>query len=168
MRNLENAVLVFFFLAYFTLYNRIQFHPSHQNWFKWILYETGANYTEWSKPERKTPIRYTNKHIYMEFRKMVTITLYVRQQKRHRCIEQCFGLCGRGQGWNDLGEWHLNMYIIICETNCQSRFDAWDRVLGAGALGWPRGMGWRWVQDGEHMYTHGRFKSMYGKTNTIL
>ena len=23
----------------------------------------------------------------MEFRKMVTITLYVRQQKRHRCIE---------------------------------------------------------------------------------
>ena len=30
--------------------------------------------------------------------------------------------------------------------NCQSRFDAWYRVLGAGALGWPRGMvrGRRW------------------------
>ena len=27
-------------------------------------------------------------HIYMEFRKMVTITLYARQQKRHKCIEQ--------------------------------------------------------------------------------
>ena len=26
-------------------------------------------------------------HIYMEFRKMVTITLYARQKKRHRCIE---------------------------------------------------------------------------------
>ena len=25
-------------------------------------------------------------------------TLYVRQQKRHRCIEQYFGLCGRGRG----------------------------------------------------------------------
>ena len=25
--------------------------------------------------------------------------------------------------------------------------------------------GVRGVQDGEHMYTHGRFKSMYGKTN---
>ena len=25
---------------------------------------------------------------------MVTITLYARQQKRHRCIEQSFGLCG--------------------------------------------------------------------------
>ena len=24
------------------------------------------------------------------------------------------------------------------------------------------------VQDGEHIYTHGGFKSMYGKTNTIL
>ena len=33
-----NTVLVFFFLAYFTLYNRLQFHPSHQNWFKCILF----------------------------------------------------------------------------------------------------------------------------------
>ena len=109
--------------------------------------ETGAYYTEWSKPERKTPIQYTNTHthtyiyIYMEFRKMVTITLYVRQQKRHRCIEQSFGLCGRGWGWDDLGEWHWNTYIIICEMNLQSRFDAWYRMLGAGALGWPSGIG---------------------------
>ena len=44
---------------------------------------------------------------------MVTITLYVRQQKRYRCIEQSFGLCGRGRGWDDLGEWHCNMYNII-------------------------------------------------------
>ena len=43
---------------------------------------------------------------YMEFRKMVMITLYARQQKRHRCIAQSFGLCGRGRGWDDLGEWH--------------------------------------------------------------
>ena len=27
-------------------------------------------------------------HIYMEFRKMIMITLYARQKKRHRCIEQ--------------------------------------------------------------------------------
>ena len=26
----------------------------------------------------------------------------------------------------------------------------------------------RGIQDGEHMYTHGRFMSIYGKTNTIL
>ena len=31
----------------------------------------------------------------MEFRKMVMITLNVRQQKRHRCIEQSFGLWER-------------------------------------------------------------------------
>ena len=34
-------------------------------------------------------------HIYGIFWKMVMITLDVRQQKRHRCIEQSFRLCGR-------------------------------------------------------------------------
>ena len=34
----------------------------------------------------------------MEFRKTVTITLYVRQQKRQRCIEQSFGSVGEGEG----------------------------------------------------------------------
>ena len=81
-------------------------------------------------------------HIYMEFRKMVTITLYVRWQKRHRSIEQSYGLCGRGRGLDDLGEWHWNMYNIICEMKHQSKFDAWYRMLRAGALGWPRGMVW--------------------------
>ena len=28
--------------------------------------------------------------------------------------------------------------------------------------------GGMWVQDGEHMYTHGGVMSMFGKTNTIL
>ena len=83
----------------------------------------------------------------MEFRKMVAITLYTRQQKRHWCIEQSFGLCGRGRGWDDLGEWHWNMYIsniwhIIYETSHQSRFNARYWMLGAGALGRPRGMVW--------------------------
>ena len=34
--------------------------------------------------------------------------------------------------------------------------------------GWDGQGGGRGVQDGKHMYTHGRFKSMYGKTNIIL
>ena len=34
--------------------------------------------------------------------------------------------------------------------------------------GWDGKGGGRGVQDGEHMYTHGGFMSMYGKTNTIL
>ena len=60
----------------------------------------------------------------MEFRKMVTITLYARQKKRPRCTEQTFGLYGRRQGWDDLGEQHQNMYIIKYETDRQSRLDA--------------------------------------------
>ena len=48
-----------------------------------------------------------------------------------------------------------NMHIIICETDRQSRFDAWDRVLWAGALGWPWRMGWggRW-ERGSGWGTH--------------
>ena len=42
-------------------------------------------------------------HIY-GFKKMVMMTLYARQQKRHRCKEQTFGFCGRRQGWDDLRE----------------------------------------------------------------
>ena len=34
--------------------------------------------------------------------------------------------------------------------------------------GWDGEGGGRGVQDGEHMYTHGGFMLMYGKTNTIL
>ena len=93
----------------------------------------------------------------MEFRKMVTITLYTRQQKRHWCIEQFFGLCGRGRGWDDLGEWHWNMYNIIYETSRQSRFNAWYGMLGAGALGQHRGMVWGGRREegsgwGTHVY----------------
>ena len=34
--------------------------------------------------------------------------------------------------------------------------------------GWDGEGGGRGVQDGEHMYTLGRFNSVYGKTNTVL
>ena len=42
----------------------------------------------------------------MEFRKMVTMTLYARQQKREqeRQSKETFGLYGRKQGWDDLRE----------------------------------------------------------------
>ena len=50
--------------------------------------------------------------IYMEFRKMVMITLYAKQKKTHRCTEQTFGLCGRRRGWDVSRKQHQNMYII--------------------------------------------------------
>ena len=34
--------------------------------------------------------------------------------------------------------------------------------------GWCGERGGRGIQDGEHMYTHSGFMSMYGKTNTVL
>jgi len=43
-----------------------------------------------------------------------------------------------------------------------------------GLVYWDDSEGWygegsgRGVQDGEHMYIHGGFMVMYGKTNTIL
>ena len=35
---------------------------------------------------------------------MVTITLYAKQKKRDRCIEQTLGQCGRRQGWDVMRE----------------------------------------------------------------
>ena len=59
------------------------------------------------------------------------------------------------------------MYITICEIDHQTKFDAWNRALKAGALGQSRGMGWGVEWEGGlgwgHMYTHGSFMSMYGK-----
>ena len=66
--------------------------------------ETGADYTEWSKSERETPIQYINAFIYMGLRKTVMMTVYTRQEKRYRCEVQTFGLCGRRWGWDDLEE----------------------------------------------------------------
>jgi len=64
------------------------------------------------------------------------------------------------------------MYNIMYEMSRQSRFDARYWMLGAGALGRPRGRVWGRKReegsDGEHRYTCGRFISIFGKTNTIL
>ena len=46
----------------------------------------------------------TGNRIAMQPRKMIMTILYAKQQKRHRCKEQTFGLCGRRQGWDDLRE----------------------------------------------------------------
>ena len=40
---------------------------------------------------------------------MVTITLYAKQKKRHRCTEQTFGLCGRRREWDVLKEQHVSI-----------------------------------------------------------
>ena len=85
---------------------------------------------------------------------MVTITLYARQKKRHRCTEQTLD-SGRRRGWDVSREQHQNMYIINCETDHQSRLDAWDKCSGLvhwdDPEGWDGEGGGRGVQDGEHI-----------------
>ena len=88
----------------------------------------------------------------MEFRKMVMITLYAKQKKRHRCIEQSFGLCGRSEG----GMFQENSFETsilprvkqitsprwMHETSAQ----AWEDLEGSGGEGDGRG-----DRDREHM-----------------
>ena len=108
----------------------------------------------------------------MQFRKMVMITLYARQQKRHKCIEQSFRLCGRGKGgmiWENGTE--------TCIISYKKRITSLGSMQDTGCLGlvhWDDPEGWYgdgrgWgVQDGEHVYTCGGFMLMYGKTNTTF
>ena len=110
---------------------------------KCVCYPTGWELKEWQSSDKN--VTFLKKYL-MTLRNLHT--LYTRQQKRHRCIEQSSGLCGRGQRWDDFGEWHWNMYIIICGIDRQSRFYAQDRVLRAHALGrpWGKGCGGRWKE----------------------
>ena len=91
----------------------------------------------------------------MEFRKMVTVTLYTKQKKRHRYTEQTFGLCGRRQGWDVQRKQHWNMYTIKGEIDHQSRLDAWDKCSGLVYCEVPEGLdgegGGRGDWDGEYM-----------------
>ena len=103
---------------------------------------------------------------------MVTITLCARQQKRLRSIEQPLDSVGEGEGG------------MIWETGIETcRLSYVKRIASPGSMhdtgcsglvhrddpeGWDGEEGGRDVQDGECMYTHSGFKTMYGKTNTIL
>ena len=55
---------------------------------------------------------------------------------------------------------HMYAYLIYCEGDIAEQWGIFsiDGTVGGG----------RRVQDGEHMYTCGRFILIYGKTNTIL
>ena len=87
-------------------------------------------------------------------------------------MEQSFGLCGRGRGWDI---WENG--IKTCKLSYVKRIASPDSMHATGCSGlvhWDDPEGWcgegggRGVQDGEHVYTRGGFMLMYGKTNTIL
>ena len=60
---------------------------------RWIKLEPIIQ-SEVSQKEKHQYSILTHIYIYMEFGKMVTMTLYVRQQKRHRCKDSV----GEGEG----------------------------------------------------------------------
>ena len=103
---------------------------------------------------------------------MVMITLYARQQKRHRCKNRLLDSVGEGEGgmiWEN--------GIETCILSCKKRIASLGSMQDTGCLRlvhwddperWYGEGGGRGVQNWEPMYTHGRFMLMYGKTNTVL
>ena len=77
--------------------------------------------------------------------------------------------------WRDTGE--IEGILLTCIISYMKLISSPGSVHDTECLGlvhWdvPEGWygegGWRGVQDGEHVYTSGRFMLMCGQTNTIL
>ena len=97
----------------------------------------------------------------------------MRDSKRDRdVLNSLLDSVGEGEGgmiWENAIETCKLSYVkwvtspgLMQDTGCLGLVH-WDDPEG-----WDGEGGGRGVQDEEHMYTHGGFKSMYGKTNTIL
>ena len=86
---------------------------------------------------------------------MVTITLYARQQKRHRCIEQSFGLCGESKGgmiWENGTETCILSYVKRIASPGSMHVTGYSGLVHwDDPEGWDGEGGGRGVQDGEHM-----------------
>ena len=103
---------------------------------------------------------------------MVMITLYARQQKRHRCIEHILDSVGEGKGgmiWENGIETCIISHMkriaspgSMQDTGC-SGLVHWDDPEGRYREGGGRGL-----QDGEHVYTCRGFMLMCDRTSTIL
>ena len=89
---------------------------------------------------------------------MVMITLYARYIMYTDVQNSLLDSVGEGEG----GMKRIDSPGSMHDTGCLGLVH-WDDPEG-----WYREGGGRGVQDGEHVYTCGRFTLMYGKTNTIL
>ena len=103
---------------------------------------------------------------------MVTITLYADSKRDTDIQNSLLDSVEEGEDgviWENGIETCILPYMkqiaspgLMHDTEC-SGLVHWDDPEG-----WDREGGGRGVQDGEHVYTCGRFMLMYGKTNTIL
>ena len=70
--------------------------------------------------------------------------------------------------------YHLSKFHIYALVYCIYVFPSMHDTGCLGLVHWDDPEGWygegggRRVQDGEHMYTCGRFILIFGKTNTIM
>ena len=116
--------------------------------------ETGAYYTEWSKPERKTPIQYINAYIWnLEIWEWWP---YMWDSKRDTNVKNSLlDSVGEGEG-GMISEGSVEMCILsyvkqiagpglMHETGCSGMVH-WDDQEG-----WDGEGGGRGVLDGEHM-----------------
>ena len=100
------------------------------------------------------------------------MTLYARQQKRHRNEEQTSGLCGRRRGWDDLREALKHVYYHMwnrspVQVRCL-RQGAQDRCTGMTLRdGMEREVGGR-VRMGNTCKPMADSCKFMAKTNTVL
>ena len=69
----------------------------------------------------------------MEFRKIVTITLYARQQKKHTCTNRLFDSVGEGEGgmiWENGIETCISYKKRIASPGSMQIQDAWGWCTG--------------------------------------
>ena len=92
-------------------------------------------------------------HVSMPFSQIIP-PLLLPQSPKDCSIHLCLFCCLSYRVISSPGSMH--------DTGC-SGLVHWDDPEG-----WYGQEGGRGVQDGEHVYTHGGFILMYGKTNTIL
>ena len=106
-----------------------------------VVDESGAYYIDWNKTERHQQMSYINTHththththiyiyIYTEFRKIVLMNLFARQQWRCRHRKQTSGHSERRRGWNESRWKHRNLYITVCEIDIRWEFAVRHRNL---------------------------------------
>ena len=89
---LLTPVFFFFNFIFFISWRLItlQYCSGFCHTLKWISH--GFTCVPHPDPPSHLPLHPIPLGLYMEFRKMLMITLYAKQKKRHRCIEQTFGL----------------------------------------------------------------------------
>ena len=132
-RKLSAEELIFFFWISF---------------FIWIssdeMDETGADYTEWSKPERKTPIQYTNTYIWNLERWQYPCDPVCKTAKKTDVYSGLLDSEGEGEGgmiWEN--------GIVTCILSCKNRITSLCLMQDTACLGLVHG------DDPERCYGEG-------------